>query len=408
MPSKRIQPLAPTAENHEKTDRRARVLHTPMRIALRQVSGLTYSTTGTEALDTRQPHLWLCNHVSLFDPVITSHAVMRTIHYMATQGAMADPVIGRLLRFFGSVPKKKFATDVGAIRNLRKWAAVNAQVGVFPEGERSWDGRLAPLVPGIESLVRLLKLPVVTVRIINADRWWPRWGKWRKGHVHMDVDAPVYFDRSAKPEEVRAHIESRLSIDVDNCPRWPVTGTDLAHGLANPLFACPHCMSVDALEEKRDHVECQVCGSAWRVTTENTLIAEGDQDDLTIIEANDAVRAHYRQHWALDPERFERDGTIAESKHAKIYDMTGDEPQLVAEGRIRMDPESLHLVGAKDWAIPMDEMVSAAVELTRRLQFRGKERLYEVVLEDESVLKWEWLAHHWMAKVQGRKSRASG
>lgn len=379
-----------------------------MRHALRHVSGVTYSATGAEAVDTRKAHLWLCNHVSLFDPVLTSHAITRTIHYMATQGAMADPVIGRLLRFWGSVPKKKFATDVGAIRTLRKWAEVDAQVGVFPEGERSWDGRLAPLVPGIESLVRLLKLPVVTARIVNADRWWPRWGKWRKGHVHVEIDAPVHFDRSAKLPDIRKHIEDRLSIDVDNCPRWPVTGTDLALGLANPLFACPHCMSVDALEEKRDHVECRVCRSAWRVTTENRLVAEGAHDDLSIIEANDAVRGHYGTQWVLDPERFERDGTIAESKPAKIFDVTNDEPKLVAEGRIRMDPHSLHLVGAKDWEIPMDEMVSAAVELSRRLQFRGKDRLYEVVMEQESVVKWEWLAHHWIAKVQGRESRANG
>lgn len=91
--------------------------------------------------------LVLSNHVSLPDPMFTIAAAARPIHFLATAAAMQDPIIGRVLQAWGSVPKKKFSADVKAIRLLKKWAEVGAMVGSYPEGERSWDGELMPLLP---------------------------------------------------------------------------------------------------------------------------------------------------------------------------------------------------------------------------------------------------------------------
>jgi len=46
---------------------------------------------------------------------------------------------------------------------------------VFPEGERTHDGQLQPLRPGVSLLIKKAQAPVVPVGIAGAYDAWPRW-----------------------------------------------------------------------------------------------------------------------------------------------------------------------------------------------------------------------------------------
>jgi 1-acyl-sn-glycerol-3-phosphate acyltransferase len=50
-------------------------------------------------------------------------------------------------------------------------------VGVFPEGERSWDGELKDLRIGTVKLLLKAGVPVIPCGIIGAYEVAPRWGK---------------------------------------------------------------------------------------------------------------------------------------------------------------------------------------------------------------------------------------
>jgi 1-acyl-sn-glycerol-3-phosphate acyltransferase len=58
----------------------------------------------------------------------------------------------------------------GIMQELKKGHAVL----VYPEGERSWDGKLAALKPGVTLLVRRGHCPIVPVGIAGAFDAWPR------------------------------------------------------------------------------------------------------------------------------------------------------------------------------------------------------------------------------------------
>jgi 1-acyl-sn-glycerol-3-phosphate acyltransferase len=45
---------------------------------------------------------------------------------------------------------------------------------VFPEGERTWDGKMLPLRPGIQLLIKRTKAPIVPIGIAGAFEAWPR------------------------------------------------------------------------------------------------------------------------------------------------------------------------------------------------------------------------------------------
>lgn len=358
---------------------------------------------GAEQLP-KGPALILSNHASLFDPFFAVMAAKRPIHWLATQAAMQEPILGWVLFTFGSVPKKKFVPDATAIRQLKKWADYGGLVGSFPEGERSWDGELLPLLPGIESLVRLLKLPVVPTRVLNADRVMPRWAeRRRRGQVKVVFGQPREFDRKTKPELIRAWLREQLTIDqLDEHNHFPVHSRGkLAAGLNNPLFRCPRCGAWDALVERDDDLRCRECLASWAVSVRNTLEARGGgAQTMTIVEARRQIRERLRADaFVVDDRRFEREGLIATSEPMALLDVSGEIAQPLGEHVMQLRPDTLRFVdrrGHTALELPLDQIVNANVELRRRLNFRRKDgATYEALLPRESPLKWAELVEHW-------------
>jgi 1-acyl-sn-glycerol-3-phosphate acyltransferase len=390
----------PTPENKALVDRTTSIFLGPCRLALRGIAPLSW--TGVENLPIDGPALVLSNHVSLFDPWFTITAAGRTIHFLATAAAMRDPILGLVLRSFGSIPKKKFTNDPGAIRALKKWVDLGSMVGTYPEGERSWDGELLPLLPGIEALVRLLKVPVVPVRVLNADRVMPRWAARRRfGPVKIEFDEPRLFARGDPPELIRAWLEDKLRIDQsDERNHAPVRGRELALGLENPLFRCPRCFAWNALVPSGDEIRCRECTATWEVDTRNHLLGRsGGARSMSIVEVRAAIRERNRESFVIDERCFAREGVIASSEPCELIDVTETIPKPLGRARMILDRQRLRFVDTKGderLRLELAELVNANVELRRVLAFRNKDdRLYEVRLPRESPLAWAELVEHW-------------
>jgi 1-acyl-sn-glycerol-3-phosphate acyltransferase len=397
----RRQHREPSEENKVRVDRAVMGWWLPCMVGLEATTPLRWE--GAEHLP-EGPALILSNHTSLFDPFFAVIAAKRPIHWLATQAAMQDPVLGWVLFTFGSVPKKKFVPDATAIRQLKKWADYGGIVGSFPEGERSWDGELLPLLPGIESLVRLLKVPVVPTRVLNADRVMPRWAeRRRRGHVKVSFGQPRAFERKTKPELIREWLREQLTIDqLDERNHFPVQSRgNLAGGLGNPIFRCPRCGAWDALVERDDLVRCRECTATWQVTVRNTLEARGGgATSMTIVEARHRIRARNREDGhVVDARAFEREGLIAASEPMRLLDVSGDEGKPLGQHRMLLSADTLRFVDAEGHArveLPLAHVVNANVELRRRLNFRLKDgTTYEALLPRESPLKWAELVEHW-------------
>ena len=399
MRRRRIQHREPSETNKRRVDRATKFFIPGCRVALKAIAPLSWS--GLDNIPDG-PGLILSNHVSLFDPWFTIISAGRSVHYLATAAAMQDPFMGRVLQTFGSIPKKKFTIDAGAIRQMKKWVELGNLVASYPEGERSWDGELLPLLPGVEALVRLLKVPVIPVRVLNAARVMPRWAERRRfGPVHVEFGEARSFARRTPPEEIRAWLRESLTVPGDD-PRHnkPVRGRQLAMGLENPLFRCPHCLAWDALVPSGDEIRCRECGATWRVDTDNHLIGRfGGAHSMSIVEARQLIAAANADSFVVDDHRFAREGLIAESEPMTLLDVTGDDSRNLGEGRMRLTAERLSVVdrsGGELLGLELDELVNANVEIRRRLTYRGRDnRVWEAVLPAESPLKWAELVEHW-------------
>lgn len=400
---RRLAPTEPSLANVARINRNLQFVRWPLTFAL--LPWIRFRATGLEHFPMKGPVLVVSNHVGFMDPVVIILSANRTISFMATPSLLDEGMLARVMRWFGVIPKKKFIADTSAIRRLKAWVKHGGAVGLFPEAVRCWDGQTAALMPGTERLVKMLGVPVVTVRIRNAYRQWPRWAeRARRGKILVEFDPPRTFTKKTPDEEIMAYMTERLQVRHDEAPCFPVTGKGLARGISNVVWACPSCGAFGKMAEDDDHISCTACNTRWRVDPTTDLIAEGSSERLRIDEVIARITEGLRaRDMVPDPERFAADGVLMESEPMQLIERTDDEPIAVAEGRLRLDRDTLCVIGddgASRWSLALDELRVVTVDMRRRLQFRTHAHLYEAMIPTESVVVWELVAAHWAPRVK--------
>jgi len=397
MIHRRLKHLTPSAKNFGRIKRRYFILHRLTQFAL--LPQFRLSVSGDEHIPRKGPLLILSNHVGFWDPAILMLAINRPIQFLATQSGFQRLILGRVMVAFGIIPKKKFSSDLAAIRTLKSWCEHGAVVGLFPEGQRTWDGRTLSLVPGIARLVRILKVPLVTARIINGDLQSPRWAvKKRSTHVHIELDPPRTFPPKANVVELEALIQKSINVDPETCRRWPVSGNNLALGITNVLFMCPACFSLESLNEHGNELTCRHCNDQWTVKSNNDLVSKKTGSIISLLTLLDNIREYLKQrNWIADPERFKKDDVILESEEMELVDLTDEIPSTVGQGRLLLTKHGLKLVGNTPWSVPFSDLVVVTVDFRRQLQIRTTKQLFEALMPKESVVKWDWFSNHWIS-----------
>ena len=123
---------------------------------------------GVENIPTAGPFLMTPNHVSYFDPIWVSVPVARPLRYMTWDVMTRKPLIGPLMRAFGSFPVTLERADRQALRVAAEQLQHGGGLVIFPEGGRTQTGALMRFKPGAVLLAVEAGVPVVPVTIIGA------------------------------------------------------------------------------------------------------------------------------------------------------------------------------------------------------------------------------------------------
>lgn len=113
------------------------------------------------------------NHSSFLDPIVLSIGLRRRASFMARDTLFEGP-LGPLVSSLGAFPVDRDGRDIAGLREAIRRARRGALVILFPEGRRSWDGRLGAIRPGVTALVALSRAPVVPAWVEGAHRAWPK------------------------------------------------------------------------------------------------------------------------------------------------------------------------------------------------------------------------------------------
>ncbi len=179
--------------------------------------GVRIEAVGCEKIPASQTFIFMANHTSNIDPSVFLSVIPGRTAVMVKKELFGYPILGKAMRLGSFVPVDRANRDAGiaAVREAKKVIESGVSMSIFPEGKRSFDGKLLPFKRGPFYLAMECGVPVVPVTIVGAHEAMPK-GKFivKPGTVtvtfHEAIDPKRFTDRDALMLAVRQSIQAGL------------------------------------------------------------------------------------------------------------------------------------------------------------------------------------------------------
>lgn len=107
------------------------------------------SFEGLENIPAEGGKIYASNHRSMADPVLLTLPVRKRFCYMAKEELFRNPLFGALIRALGAYPVVRGSGGDEIIEESVRRLRTGRNLGIYPEGTRSKDGRLGKCKSGI-------------------------------------------------------------------------------------------------------------------------------------------------------------------------------------------------------------------------------------------------------------------
>ena len=161
------------------------------------------------------PVILAANHQRFLDPPLAGSVSDRAIYFLARRTLLSGWFLGWILPKLNVVPvDSETGKDRTALKALIRILRAGQGTLVFPEGQRTPDGKLQPAQPGLGLVIAKTLAPVVPIRIFGTYEAWPIHEKWPKpGRVTVVVGEPIFFtqaDVGSGGKEVYQRLSERV------------------------------------------------------------------------------------------------------------------------------------------------------------------------------------------------------
>lgn len=226
------------------------------------------------------PYVMLFNHPTNLDPFMMALSFRGPIYFMANDDLFNIPVISPIIRYLvAPIPKAKSVRDIQAVKDCIRIVKEGGRIGIAPEGNRNYSGRVNYIDKAIVKLIKLLKVPVVLYNIYGGYGVNPRFSKrLHKGKMHGQVR------RILSVEEVNDYPDNELydiivqSLDVNDLElNYKYRGKALAENLESVFYVCPVCHSLSTIVSRKNHLQCTHCNLEVEYTESLTFRTKNDK-----------------------------------------------------------------------------------------------------------------------------------
>jgi 1-acyl-sn-glycerol-3-phosphate acyltransferase len=213
------------------------------------------------------PFVLMADHANALDPcaiALFSNCPVRFSSNMAGVSTAHSLFSGLV----GAYPGRRGASDIEALRMTFGLSRKGEAIGIFPEGDRSWDGASRPIKPGIGRLMARLGLPLVIARQRGNYLAKPRWAKiarrgpWDIEFLAFEADELARMGNALVDAVAARAIEKDEIKDAMRQGRV-FAGEGLAEGIGRLLWRCPVCGKVDSIVGQGDGILCSRCQTRW-------------------------------------------------------------------------------------------------------------------------------------------------
>jgi 1-acyl-sn-glycerol-3-phosphate acyltransferase len=154
----------------------------------------------------------VANHVNLVDSPLIGISLGRKVHFMAKEDLFHSRIIGWLADKFGAFPVAKGKLNRRAGRTAVELLANGQALIIYPEGQRSWDGKLGPAYSGAALLAVKSGVPIVPVGIIGTAQLKGKWWFLRRPKITFNIGQP--FTLPACPEKPTKEMVNGMTRDI--------------------------------------------------------------------------------------------------------------------------------------------------------------------------------------------------
>jgi len=154
-------------------------------------------TYGRENVPDKGAFVLVSNHQSYLDPIFCVGPLKRPSSFVSRDSLFSNWFFGPLISSVNAIPVKQNEADISAMRKVLGKLKKGGGVCLFPEGTRTYDGKIAPLKPGFGFLCRRGGAAVVPVVIDGAFESWPRHKKlFSPGSIRVCYGKPISAEQA--------------------------------------------------------------------------------------------------------------------------------------------------------------------------------------------------------------------
>ena len=168
--------------------------------------------TGREHVPAEGPFFLIPNHQSVLDPILVQAVCPRTVHSFTKSTQFGSSVFRWLLPRLHAIPTRRYRVDPQVVRVALRLVEDGEGIGIYPEGERSWDGSLQPLRRGTVRLLLKAGAPVIPCAVVGSYDVWPRWSRRpRRCRVSIRFGEPIQFGRHDRREDREKALDGAIA-----------------------------------------------------------------------------------------------------------------------------------------------------------------------------------------------------
>ena len=168
------------------------------------ISGVKLTVEGIENIPKDEAVLFVGNHISLYDIIVTYPLMIRPTGYIAKKEIKKIPFLSWLMYFVNCIflDRKDPREGLKAVLKAADLIKSGVSIFLFPEGTRSKDGKLHEFKEGGMKIATKSQAPIVPVGIIGTanlfERQFPRI---KPSKVKVIFGQPIYTKDMTRAEQ---------------------------------------------------------------------------------------------------------------------------------------------------------------------------------------------------------------
>ena len=324
---------------------------------------LKFGYTFKVAKDLPDHYIVLSNHTTDYDCVLVACSFKKQMYYVASEHIARWKHGFKLLNWaLAPILRKKGTSAASAIIDILRKVRKGANVCMFAEGVRSWDGLSCPITSTTGGLVKAARCGLVTYRLSGGYFSSPMWStkNTRRGYLHGEPVHVFTAEQIAAMSEDEVNRIIREDLYEDAYARQlekPIKykGKRLAESMENLLYLCPCCGGEDTLRSKNDRVFCTSCDLSFTYDVYGMLHGAPDTT-LTALAARQRTMAEQRIE----------NGLTVTVKDARVYTVDGHTENTIAQGEFIMNADG---ITCGEMHVPFSDITELAMRGRRFLLF---------------------------------------